>query len=122
MLASTVFDTRLAVGRFGWIRANGRVRPTARARAFSTRALIDNARRHSLVTATGMMMNRSMYRNCAPSVASQRQPEPSRSAKTHLEIPERRRERVQQRDRRELYERVQRPARPHAQPHRNKMK
>ncbi len=61
MLARTFFDTKLAVGLFGCIRGYGSVRPTAVAGVNSTSFKCYAT--DLLVTAIGIMMNRSMYKN-----------------------------------------------------------
>jgi len=64
----TFFDMRLAVGRFGWIRGKGSVRPTAsEGDTGSAEGRRESAQGDgdALVTAIGRMRARSMYRNCA---------------------------------------------------------
>jgi hypothetical protein len=60
ILVRTFLDTRLAVGRFGWILGYGNVRPTV---AYQRDPPPLVMRYHSLATAIGMMTKRSMYKN-----------------------------------------------------------
>ena len=63
ILASTFFDTKLAVGRVGKILGYGNVLPTTK--SVISWHITPGFRHYALVTAMGMMMNRSMYKNCA---------------------------------------------------------
>jgi hypothetical protein len=64
ILVKTFLDTKLAVGRFGWILGYGRVRPTGWSAQYEM-----IKRENLLATAIGMITNRSIYRNLSVNYA-----------------------------------------------------